>query len=30
MTTTQHLHIRPNVAFRDLDGIVLDQFGPPS
>jgi hypothetical protein len=30
MTTTPHHHPLDNVAFRDLDGIVLDQFGPPS
>ena len=30
MTTNQQLLTRPNVDFRDLDGVVLDQFGPPS
>jgi hypothetical protein len=30
MTTTKQLLTLIDLAFRDLDGIVLDQFGPPS
>jgi hypothetical protein len=30
MTTTQQFLTRSNIAFRDLDSVVLDQFGPPS